>query len=54
MRLYQEPGPEENNWAIKFYLRRKLRGGIRLLPSDPPTTIIRQDERHIVRLSHRS
>jgi len=27
MRLFQENGPGENNWAIKFYLRRKLNGG---------------------------
>lgn len=36
MGLYQEAGPEQNNWAIKFYLRRKLAGGIRLSPVDTP------------------
>ncbi|KAF8623589.1 hypothetical protein AX15_006354 [Amanita polypyramis BW_CC] len=37
MRLYQEAGPEQNNWAIKFYLRRKLAGGIGLSPDNTPT-----------------
>ncbi|KAF8743613.1 hypothetical protein AX14_001676 [Amanita brunnescens Koide BX004] len=55
MPLYREPGPEENNWAIKFYLRRKLSGGIRLSPKEASTSITPQEERHITgSLSRRS
>lgn len=55
MPLYREPGPEENNWAIKFYLRRKLSGGMRLSPEEGSISTIHQvDTRHIVRFPHRS
>ncbi|KAK2466782.1 hypothetical protein APHAL10511_001040 [Amanita phalloides] len=39
MKLYQESGPQRNNWAIKFYLRRKLAGGAQLSLNDIGTPL---------------